>query len=219
MKGDDIQIKTEAYFQKITKLPVPDNPDKLWTPAFGGFYPDDTLSNIGEGRNYGLELTVQKYFTKGYYGMITASLFNSKYKPADGVWYNTKYNSNYLFNAVGGKEIMWGENRMIGINTKIIWTGGKRVIPIDLDASIAKGEAVYNNDELFSRKGPDYFRIDLGLNIHFFRKKTEHIISLDIQNLTNRRNAFAEEYDAEAEEIVYYPMAGIIPILNYRVEF
>jgi len=215
----DIQLKTEAYYQHIPNLPVPSNPDKYWSPIFGGFYPNDTLVNTGKGRNYGIEFTLQKYYTRGYYGMVTASLFDSKYKPADGQWHHTRYNSNYIFNLVGGKEIKWGENRMIGLNSKIIWTSGKRVIPVDLQASIAEGEAVYKTDELYTRKTPDYFRIDIGLHLHFFRERSEHILSLDIQNVTNRRNAYAEEYDPETESIVYYPLAGIIPILNYRVEF
>ena len=219
MLGNDFQINTEGYFQNISKLPVPLNPDKYWSPIFGGIGPNDTLANIGKGRNYGLELTVQKFFTKGYYGMFTASVYDSRYMPADRKWHHTKYNSNYIFNLVGGKEFRWGENRMVGLNGKIIWNGGKRVIPLDLDASIASGEAVYRMDEIYSRKTPDYFRIDMGVNIHFFSTKTEHILSLDIQNVTNRRNAYAEEYDPDAERRVYYLLSGFIPILNYRIEF
>jgi hypothetical protein len=219
MLGTDIQLKTEAYYQHIPNLPVPGNPDKYWSPIFGGFSPQDTLVNTGKGRNYGIEFTIQKYYTRGYYGMITASLFDSKYKPADGQWRHTRYNSNYILNLVGGKEIRWGENRMIGLNSKIIWTGGKRVVPLDLQASIAEGKAVYQTDQLYTRKTPDYFRIDIGLHLHFFREKSEHILSFDIQNVTNRENAYAEEYDPDTESIVYYPLAGIIPILNYRVEF
>lgn len=219
MLGTDIQLKTEAYYQHIPNLPVPGNPDKYWSPIFGGFSPQDTLVNTGKGRNYGIEFTIQKYYTRGYYGMITASLFDSKYKPADGQWRHTRYNSNYILNLVGGKEIRWGENRMIGLNSKIIWTGGKRVVPLDLQASIAEGKAVYQTDQLYTRKTPDYFRIDIGLHLHFFREKSEHILSFDIQNVTNRENAYAEEYDPDTVSIVYYPLAGIIPILNYRVEF
>lgn len=219
MFGSDFQIKTETYVQRITRLPVPVNPEKYWAPIFGGLSPNDTLSNMGKGRNYGLELTAQKFFTKGYYGMFTASLYDSKFMPADGKWHHTKYNSNYIFNLVGGKEFKWGENRMLGLNSKIIWNGGKRVIPLDLDASRASGEPVYRINEIYSRKTPDYFRIDFGVNIHFFRQRTEHILSLDIQNITNRRNPYAEEYDPETKSLEYYLLSGIIPILNYRIEF
>ena len=219
MLRSDLQIKTEAYFQKINNLPVPNNPDKYWAPLFGGVNPGDTLANIGEARNFGLELTFQKFFTEGYYFLVTNSLFDSKYKPAAGTWYNTKYNINYITNLVGGKEFDWGENKMVGLNLKLIWAGGKRLIPIDLPASTEKGEGVYMIDELYSTQAKDYFRIDLGFNLHFFREKTEHTLSLDIQNVTNRRNVLTTQYNSETESIEDYPLAGIIPIFAYRVEF
>jgi len=215
----NVNIKAEAYYQIIPNLPVANNPDKLWSPIFGGASPNDTLENIGKGRNYGLELTIQKYFANSYYFMLSSSFFQSEYQAADGVWRSTKYNINFINNLVGGKEYKWGENKMVGLNAKVVWTGGKRLIPIDLDESIDQGEAVYKTDELWSVKGSDYFRIDIGVKLHFFKKKAEHIISLDIQNLTNNLNQWAEVYNPETESIVEYPMAGLIPILNYQIKF
>jgi len=219
MFGKDLNFKVEAYYQDINKLAVPNNPDKLWIPSFGGVNPDDTLLNIGKGRNYGLELTFQKFFTDGFYFLTTASLYDSKYKPADDQWHNTKYNSNYIFNLVGGKEILWGKNKLFGISSRMLWLGGKRLISIDLNESIQQGETVVNMDELFSSKARDYFRIDLGIRLHFFKERSEHVISLDIQNLTNRLNTWTRYYNPETGAIEDYYMAGIIPILNYRVEF
>ncbi len=219
MFGKDLNIKVEAYYQDIRKLPVPTNPDKLWIPSFGGVNPDDTLSNTGRGRNYGLELTFQKFFTDGFYFLTTASLYDSKYKPADDQWHNTKYNSNYIFNLVGGKEILWGKNKMFGISSRLLWNGGKRLISIDLEESILQGETVVITEELFSTKTRDYFRIDLGLKLHIFKERVEHVISLDIQNLTNRLNTWTQYYNPATESIEDYYMAGIIPILTYRIEF
>jgi hypothetical protein len=219
MFGKDLNFKVEAYYQDISKLPVPTNPDKLWIPSFGGVNQDDTLSNTGRGRNYGLELTFQKFFTDGFYFLTTASLYDSKYKPADDQWHNTKYNSNYIFNLVGGKEILWGKNKMFGISSRLLWNGGKRLISIDLEESILQGETVVLTEELFSTKTSDYFRIDLGLKLHFYKERLEHIISLDIQNLTNRLNTWTQYYNPATESIKDYYMAGIIPILTYRIEF
>jgi outer membrane receptor protein involved in Fe transport len=217
--NDNILVKAEAYYQFINDLPVANNPDKYWSPIFGGVDPYDTLSNIGKGRNYGLELTIQKYFGNQYYFLVTSSLFDSKYKPADGQWHDTKYNINYINNFVGGKEFKWGDNKMLGLNAKVIWSGGKRLTPIDLDASIAEGKAVYQTDQLYTAQAEDYARLDLGIRLHFFSKKTEQVISLDVQNVTNRLNTWFHTYDAKNESIINYPMAGIIPILSYRVEF
>jgi outer membrane receptor protein involved in Fe transport len=212
-------FKAEVYYQHIPNLPVSANPEKNWSPIFGGVNPDDTLANIGKGKNYGIELTLHKQFSKGYYFILTSSLFNSQYKAADGIWRSTMYNIKYVNNMVGGKEIKWGDNKMISLNGRLIWTGGKRITPVDLEASIEKGEAVYDTEFLYAEQAKDYFRLDLGLKLHFYKKKTEQIISLDIQNVTNRLNTWYEIYDDVNEQVIDYPMAGLIPVLSYRIEF
>lgn len=215
----NILTRAEVYYQHISNLPVASNPDKIWSPIFGGASPEDTLVNTGKGRNYGLELTVQKFFSDGYYFMLSSSIFQSEYQATDQVWRSTKYNTNYVNNLVAGKEYKWGENKLLGLNTRVVWTGGKRLIPIDLDESIKEGEGVYKTDELWSTKGSDYFRIDIGLKVHFFQPKVEHVVSLDIQNVLNRSNQWTEVYSPDDEQIIEYPMAGLIPIVSYKIKF
>ncbi len=219
MFGSDFQLKAEAYFQQIRNLPVPTNPKKYWAPIFGGVNQGDTLDNIGAGRNYGLELTFQKFFTKHYYFLLSGSLFESEYKPADGQWYSTKFNLGHITNLVGGKEFMWGSDKMLGLNLRMIWSGGRRILSVDLPSSVKQGQSVYEDSDIFSKQARDYIRLDLGLKIHFFRDKTEHVLSLDIQNLTNRHNVLAQQYEPETQSISDYPMTGFIPIFNYRLEF
>ncbi|MCV9385076.1 TonB-dependent receptor plug domain-containing protein [Reichenbachiella ulvae] len=216
---EDFSFKAEGYFQYIMNLPVSTNPDELWSPIFGGLIPDDTLANIGKGRNYGLELTLQKYFTHNYYFLITSSLFDSKYQAADGKWRDSRYNVGFINNLVGGKEFQWGDNKMIGLNAKLIWSGGKRYVPVDLEQSILEGETVYQEGDLFPVQSKDYLRLDIGAELHFYKSKSEHVISLNVQNATNRMNIWYEDYDSVKEEVYLYPMAGLIPILNYRIEF
>lgn len=219
MFGNDFQFKTEIYYQWINNLPTPNNVNKLLPPMISGVYPNDTLENIGRARNYGLELTFQKFFTNSYYILATTSLFNAEFQPANGQWYQSRYNLKHLSNFVGGKEFVWGRNRILGVNAKLVWTGGKRYLAVNLPESIQQGQAVFHMDDLYENQFPDYFRIDFGISLRLFHNKTEHIISLDVQNLTNRRNKWAEEYNPFTESLSYYNLAGIIPILNYRIEF
>ena len=170
---------------------------------------EDAISSIDE----------QVYFSDQYYFLVTSSLFDSKYQPKDGKWYNTRYNIQYVNNVVGGKEWNLGENKLLNLNAKVMWSGGKRQLPIDLEQSRLKGETVYFGNNPWSFKTKDYFRIDLGVKMHFFKKDKEHVLSLDIQNVTNRFNTWAQFYDSETDKIMDYPMAGLIPILNYRLEF
>ncbi len=219
MFGSDLQLKSEIYYQQIKRLPVPLNPEKYWAPIFGGIGSGDTLANIGQGRNMGLEFTLQKFFTRNYFLLFTSSLFEAKYKPANGQWYNSRYNLGHILNLVGGKEFMWGENKMIGVNLRFTWAGGKRYTPIDLEESIAQGETVYHWDQIFAGQVRDYLRMDLGIKFHLYREKTEHIFSLEVQNLSNRINVWTQYYDPYAALIREYPMTGFIPVISYRIEF
>jgi hypothetical protein len=78
---------------------------------------------------------------------------------------------------------------------------------------------VYVDDQIYSTQASDYFRLDLGAKLHFYKKKAEHVILLDIQNVTNRLNTWTEFYNDETQQIEQYPMAGLIPVLSYRIEF
>ena len=65
---------------------------------------EDSLVNSGTGRNYGVELTIEKFFSDGYYGLFTSSLYDSKYTASDGVERNTAFNGKYVLNILFGKE-------------------------------------------------------------------------------------------------------------------
>lgn len=214
-----LNVKVEAYYQQVNNLPVPNNPDKYYTPIFGGFSDEDTLVNRGKARNIGLELTVQRFFANNYYFLVTSSLFDSKYQPLDGKWYNGRYNLNYVNNFVVGKEFEWGDNKRVGLNSKVMWTGGKRQYPIDLARSKAEENTYILDNKPWARQTQDYFRIDMGVKVHFYKNGKEQVISLDIQNVTNRYNTWSEYYNPQTDQIENTTMAGLIPILNYRLEF
>ncbi len=41
----------------------------------------------------------------------------------------------------------------------------------------------------------------------------------DIQNLTNRQNMYGQYFNYDTDDIDYWYHNGIIPIINYRIEF
>ncbi len=70
--------------------------------------------------------------------MISGSWFDSRYRGGDGVWYNTKFNRNYVINGLIGKEWMLGRNKqnILSINLKLTLQGGDRYSPIDMEATM-----------------------------------------------------------------------------------
>lgn len=219
----DFRVKTEVYFQYLFQVPVGvDSANQTFSIVnYDDGFVNIPLQSTGKSYNYGLELTFEKFFSKNYFFTLTSSVFNSKYRAADGKWRNTAYNVNYVVNALGGKEFIVGKkkNNIIGLNAKVIWRGGQRYTPVDLNASIAAGETVYDNTQTFGKKLPDYFRIDFGASFRRNKKKYSWVFSFDAQNIINRENIAREVYDPEEQEIRIVRNLGIVPVLSWKVMF
>jgi CarboxypepD_reg-like domain/TonB dependent receptor-like, beta-barrel len=222
----DWRIKIETYYQQLYDIPVESNPSTfsaINTGAdFNGFPNDlDPLVNKGDGRNVGMELTLEKFFSHNYYMLFTTSLFDSKYQGSDGVLRNSAFNRNYIFNILAGKEFYLGrsDNKTFGLNGKINWSGGAPYIPIDADASQAQGQRIYDYSRAYDPRYSDYFRFDLKFSYTVNRPKMTHQVSLDIQNVTNNENLFQENYNVSTGEFTQEYQTGMLPELQYRILF
>ncbi|MDN4164196.1 TonB-dependent receptor [Cytophagales bacterium LB-30] len=218
-----LRLKTEAYYQYLYSLPVsPDVSNPLASINFEEGLITEKLVNKGRGRNYGLELTLEQFTYNNTYFLLSGSLFNSEYQALDKVWRNTRYNSQYAFSFTGGKEFFSTKkekNITYGINMKVLYTGGFRYTPIDIEASREQQQIEYITEQTFSLQNKDYFRTDLRLSMKINKKRTTSTLALDIQNLTNRKNIQGTYFDLESEEMVESYQLPLIPILSYRIEF
>jgi hypothetical protein len=103
----DMRIKLEAYYQYIYNAGIDSDSSSFSTLNIGSFSQEgpDNIINGGTGTNYGLEFTFEKFLTKGYYWLVTASFYDSKYRASDGRTRNTVFNGNYVVNVLGGYEL------------------------------------------------------------------------------------------------------------------
>lgn len=218
---EDIRLKSELYYQYLFRVPVEDTVSSFSVLNYSGGFNTRTLVNTGTGYNYGLELTLEKFFVKSYYFIVTASLFQSKYTGSDKVERNTFYNSNYIFNALAGKEIIFGKNRnnVFNLNFRMIWKGGNRLTPIDIVNSRLENKTVYFQDRAFEELGPAFFRIDLGLGYRRNSHGFSWLMTVDFENLTNRKNIYSEYFDRNSKQVEYNYNLGILPVLNFKLEF
>src|ERR1022692_1470001 len=79
--GKDFRIKLETYYQYLFNVPVNIAKSSYSVLNYGdgfGVYLPDSLTNKGTGRNYGIEMTLEKFFSSGYYFLFTGSLFDSR---------------------------------------------------------------------------------------------------------------------------------------------
>lgn len=221
--AESFNFKAEVYYQYLYDVPVivGDTTGIGSSLNFSSGFTNTDLENTGTGKNYGVELTLEKNFSKGYYLLATASLFDSKYTMPDGIERNTIFNSKYIYNLVGGNELKVGRKKqnILGANIRMILRGGNRSVPVDFAASEAEGKDVRDYSRAFETKMPDYFRIDVGVSYRKNLPKWSWVLSVDIQNVTGNLNVYGEYYQAETNTLEPVYMVGLLPVINYKVEF
>lgn len=224
--GTDWRVKTEAYYQSIQNAAVESAPSSFSLLNAGAdfIFPQvGSLVNDGTGTNYGLELTVEKFFNRGYYGLLTASVFDATYTGSDGIERNSAFNNGYVINFLTGKEVKIGKEKRnaLTFDTKFTTAGGRYYTPVDLEASIAAGEEILLEDEAFSLRYDPYLRLDvkIGYQLNSKTKKISQQFFLDLQNITNNQNIFVKRYNSVTNEVNDVYQSGFFPDLLYRLQF
>lgn len=221
--GAGWRLKIEVYYQHLFDVPIWPNDttssaEALSFSALNSFedgYTTFELANNGTGKNLGIEFTLERFFRKGFYFLTTLSIFDSKYTGADGVERSTQFDSGYVFNILGGRELKVGNNgnNRLGFNWKILSSGGKRQAPINFAQSSNQGFTVYNYEQNNELQLENFFRVDLGISYRKNKEKTASVIALNIQNLFQR--------ETELQRFVWGSdrQLSFIPNLSYKLEF
>ncbi len=220
------RVKMEGYYQNLSNVVVENNPSSFSMLNNNSFQFDvpDSLVNGGTGENYGVELTVEQFLNKGFYYLVTASFYDSKYKGSDGVNRSTAFDGGYVLNALTGKEFPLRSRkaevkRYITSDVKLTAAGGQRYTPLDKEASAAKGSAVYIDELAFSEQFRDYFRLDVRVALRMDHAKYSHEFALDVQNVTNHENPLYMQYNINTGEPEIINQLKIFPVAQYRITF
>lgn len=223
----DWRVKAETYYQFISNVPITQVPSSYSILNTGaGFTPNETayLENKGTGTNYGVELTIEKFFSKGYYALLTGSLYESTYKGSDGVEHNTAFNGQFVYNVLIGKEFKIGAEKRntFSIDVKFTHAGGRYYTPIDLDASILADRQILKGDAYaYTERNPDFLRLDVktGFTFNSKKRKLSQSLFFDIQNVTNNKNVFALRYSSNTKSINTAYQIGFFPNFVYKLQF
>ncbi|BDS14440.1 TonB-dependent receptor [Aureispira anguillae] len=223
---DNWRLKIEGYFQLYTHVPI-----TTYSSTYSGINMGQEfellnltdLVNTGFARNTGAELTLEKFFSNRYYGLLTASFVDSKYEASDKVWRFTPYNNSFVLNFLAGKVFKIGPKRAnaITVDVNFVYATGNYYTPIDLDQSKLYGYEIRQWDKAYSLQGKDYWRIDLKIGAYFNNEKSNisHRIFLDLINITNHQNILVQQYNSATQSIENANQLGFFPDLTYRLTF
>jgi len=222
----DYRLKLEGYYQYIYNVPVQKNYQSSFSMinvgnALEGIPLVDSLENKGDGENIGIEFTFEKFFNKHFYYLATVSLYQSKYKGSNGAEHHTSYDGGYVLNALAGYEFNLGKNknRALSVDLKFTQAGGNRYTPIDIEKSKIYGEAVYIDEEAFSKQLKDYSRFDIKVSYKTNRKRTSQSIFLVVENIFDTKNILRESYDPVSQKVQQEYQLGLFPYFGYKIEF
>jgi len=221
----DMRLKAETYYQHLYDLPIEPQPSSFSLinagAGFARFFPGP-LVNEGIGRNYGVELTIEKFFTRGYYFLLTGSVFDAKYQGSDGIWRNTTFNGQYAFNALFAKAFKLGENTILDLGGKVTTAGGRWYGDPDVDASFLAQEVIFVDSTFGTVQFRPYSRVDVRVALHWNRPKVSHEIAFDLINVFGIQNllgfTFVRDHPSGNPIREEYQL-GFFPIFYYKIDF
>lgn len=219
-------FSAELFRQSITNLPV----SRLEENAFSIVNEIDpninrSLDSKGVGTNTGIELMGIHKFSLGWFTNANLTLLRSEYEGSDGIVRRTRWDIGHVANLTVGKE--WQRKikkrlsaRIIGVDSRVVWMGGARTLPIDITQSANNQTTIFDYSNGYSGQNGDYFRIDG--RVYWKRSianRRNSTFALEFQNLTAQKNIAFQYYDAFTQKVETKYQLGLIPNVSWRLEF
>jgi hypothetical protein len=219
--NENLNLQIEPYYQMLFDIPVVPgsyistiNINEIWNF-------NDSLINNGKGRNTGIDITLERYLNKGYYYLVTVSLFDSKYKGGDSIERNTKYNKNYVFNILGGKEWKTGINNknLLNANFRFSYMGGDRIIPLNIAETINQEGIIEDISRAYEQKLNDAPILSASFSYRKNKPEYSSIWSFQIINALGYKDFQEYEFNIKEKKIEKVEDVLIIPNISYKIEF
>jgi len=218
--SEHLRLKVEPYFQYLYDVPV-EKESQISLINYRDFFQYIHWENGGKGKNYGVDVTLERYLHQGYYYLLTASLFESLYTIGDDVWRNTRLNRNYIINALGGKEWNMGKQKqnILGVSLRFTLQGGERYTPLnETESKIEKRIVLYDSRAYELQSAPEFithFTVSYTMN----RNKLSHEIAFKIFNVTGVEEFDGYYYNYRRDCPELYNGAIVIPNVSYKINF
>lgn len=216
---DNLYLKVEPYFQYLYDIPV-ESGTSFSILNYNGYGLDKALINIGKGRNYGVDVTLERYLADGWYSLLSASLFKSEYVGGDKKWRNTRMDQRFIINGLVGKEWVFGKskNKVFSANVRLTYQGGNRYTPISNEESQVEHGIKEDETRAYSLKLPNSFTTDLTLRLRVNKKRFTHEFSFMLLNANGfRQTGYA--YNIVTNSVERKRYAPIVPNISWKIYF
>lgn len=217
-----IRFQAETYIQYLFNIPViNDTSEAYWMLNGQGSFPRFAAVSKGTGWNYGIEFTTEKQFSNKFYFLLNAAVYRSQYKTLKTGVFNTANDSRFNGSATIGREFTFKKGGALQIGGRVLYWGGFRLTPPDIAKSIIAEKYVADVNHPYSLQAPNFARLDIRFMYRFnISSKVAGQLSLDVQNITNRKNITDIDFDTKIQKLVYQSnTSGLVPVLSFQIDF
>lgn len=221
--NDNLRFCVEPYFQQLRDVPVAPVGYLSTVNTEEDVFFNNPLVSKGSGHNVGVDFTLERFLSKGFYYLATASVFDSKYKAIDGIERNTRFNRNYVLNLLVGKEWQLGraKNNILGANLRLNYMGGNRREPIDYAASLAAKDVAYSESgaRAYSAQFDDMPVVSVALSFRRNKPRYSAVWTVQVLNALGTKEFKTDYYNLKTGTIDSKFDGVMVPNISYRVEF
>jgi hypothetical protein len=219
--NENLRLKVEPYYQHLYDVPVIADSSFSMVNFEQDWFFDQQLENSGKGRNYGVDITFERFLSNKFYYLVTGSVFQSEYLGGDNVWRDSRFDRNYAFNILGGKEWKAGAsgNKWWSVNLGLTLMGGKKFSPLDEQASLLAREDTRDENRAFESSEPMIYNLDMTVSLRKNRANYSTVWSLQMKNMVGSPEFEGYAYNHKQDAMIRKESAIMIPNLSYKIEF
>lgn len=218
-----LELSVEAYYKQMQNLLDYKGGAEL---ILNHHIETDVIN--AEGKAYGAEFMIKKPNGK-FNGWVSYTYSRSLIRtdgqfPSEvinqGKYYPSNYDKPHAFNFIGNYKF----NRRFSVSANTTYSTG-RPITLPLTKYDVDGTSRLFYSDRNQYRIPDYFRIDLGINMegnHKIKKLAHSSWSLSVYNLTGRKNAYSVYFTSENGVVKGYKLSIFgrpIPTITYNFKF
>lgn len=215
-----MRLSVETYYQSLYNVPVSVDPtSNYWLLNNSSDFPTFQAESEGTGENYGIDVALEKMFSNSYFFLVTGSLLNSTFATANGIKYNSRFNSRFSTSYTFGKEFAFQSGGILQVGGRFLFNGGFRYTPYDPVLSAEAGRYIEKAGAYNEGFVSPYQRLDTRIAYRFNKPKLSGNISLDIQNALNKLNATSVGYVAATNTTeLQFRGSGLIPVISFQFD-
>ncbi|MGO3182897.1 MAG: carboxypeptidase-like regulatory domain-containing protein [Aequorivita sp.] len=223
LPGKDVEFSLEGYYKKM---------DDLLDYKIGAqLILNDNLETEllqGEGKAYGVEFLVKK--NSGRFNGYVGYSYSRSYVKLDsqslqervnnGEFFAANYDKPHDFSVVANYRLT---KRFSFSGNFTYQTGRPITYPIGRYVFAGEEQVLYSDRNQF--RVPDYYRLDLGINIegnHKLKKFAHSFINISVYNVLGRNNPYSVFFVNDAGEIKAYKTSIFsvpVPTITYNFKF